>query len=127
MDDFTPDAGSQSEDGLTSPLPGHGDIEAWSVIGDTVDDGGVDPHGNLWWYSDGTVWDLGPAEFDADGDGVADSLTSELDGSTAILTDADGDGRVDRMSVLRSDGRVAAWELTDADEEWNPTALGRVD
>ena len=97
------------------------------VTDDTAGTSGADPHDNLWWYSDGAVWDLGPAEFDADGDGRPDSLTSEIEGSSAILTDADGDGRVDRMSVLRSDGRVAAWDLEPTGEEWNPTALGRVD
>ncbi|MBM7365607.1 DUF6802 family protein [Gordonia hydrophobica] len=97
------------------------------MTGDTSGDAGVDSHDNLWWYGDGAVWDLGPAEFDADGDGRADSLTSELDGSNVIVTDSDGDGRVDRMSVLRSDGRVAVWDLEDTGEQWNPSTLGRVD
>lgn len=127
MDEFTSEPISQSEDGLTPAPSEPGGSPPWAVTGDTSEGFSADPHENLWWYDDGTVWDLGPAEFDANGDGRPDSLTSELDGSSAILTDSDGDGRVDRMSVLRADGRVAAWDLEANGEEWNPTTLGRVD
>lgn len=127
MDDFAHEPISQSEDGLTAASGDGSALPAWMVTDTTADDAGADAHDNLWWYSDGTVWDLGPAEFDADGDGLPDSLTSEVDGSSAILTDSDGDGRVDRMSVLRADGRVAAWELEASGEDWNPTALGRIE
>ncbi|WP_238526432.1 DUF6802 family protein [Gordonia neofelifaecis] len=86
----------------------------------------ADLHEHLICYSDGTLWDLGPAEFDADGDGVRDSLTCEVDGSTAIVSDADGDARVDRLSILHADGQVSVASIDGTDEGWNPTTLGRL-
>ncbi len=86
-----------------------------------------DPADSLWTYDDGSLWDLGPADLDADGDGVADSVTSELDGDHVVLTDTDGDGRVDRLTELRPDGTV---RVVDADREslpWSPTSLGRLE
>ncbi|NLG48310.1 DUF6802 family protein [Gordonia sp. (in: high G+C Gram-positive bacteria)] len=127
MDDLVPDPGWESEDHLIARPDEVGGRPPWSVTDDIVEVGGADPHDHLWWYADGTVWDLGPADLDSDGDGRPDALTSELNGSTAILADADGDGRVDRMSVLDSDGRVAAWGVDGSGEEWSPTRVGRLD
>lgn len=127
MDDLVPDPGWESEDGLIARPGESGGQPPWNVTGGIDEAGGADPHDNLWWYADGTVWDLGPADLDSDGDGRPDALTSELGGAAAILSDVDGDGRVDRMSVLEADGRVTAWDVDGSDEDWSPTRVGRLD
>lgn len=50
--------------------------------------------------------DLGPAQYDADHDGVADSVIIGQDNHTVMLTDTDGDGEVDTRSVVNEDGSV---------------------
>lgn len=127
MDGLPPECGGESEDGLISGADGLAPGHNWSMGCDTPDDVCAEVHDNLWWYADGMAWDLGPAEFDADGDGRSDSLTSDVDGAPAVLTDTDGDGRVDRMSVLYPDGRVGGGSLDRAGMPWRPTTVGRID
>ncbi|GAA4641041.1 hypothetical protein [Gordonia humi] len=84
------------------------------------------PADDLWVYQDGQLWDLGPADVDADGDGVPDSITSDSDGDPVILTDSDGDGRIDRMTRLTADAEVAVADVADRPLPWSPTSLGRL-
>lgn len=78
-------------------------------------------------FADGAVWDLGPAQIDADSDGVADSLTRDVDGLLTVYTDTDSDGLVDRITELDASGLCAVHDL-DADTGcWQPTVLGRLD
>lgn len=127
MDELLPGPDSGREDGLIWGAVSPGDSGRAGVFGGTVIGASGDAHENLWWYADGTVWDLGAAELDADGDGVADSLTSELDGDHVVLSDYDGDGRVDRMSQMHIDGRVTERSVDGVAPEWSPTRLGRLD
>ncbi|MGO3326805.1 DUF6802 family protein [Gordonia sp. (in: high G+C Gram-positive bacteria)] len=80
----------------------------------------------LWIYDDGQLWDLGPAELDADADGVPDSITSDVSGDPVILTDTDGDGQVDRMTRLDQSGGVTVSDECDEPLPWRPTSLGRL-
>ncbi|GEE01582.1 hypothetical protein nbrc107696_20280 [Gordonia spumicola] len=91
------------------------------------DDAGTDPADSLWIYDDGALWDLGPADFDSDGDGVAESLTAEFDGGHAVLTDTDGDGRVDRITTLHADGSTEVADGRSEPLRWSPTSLGRLE
>ena len=127
MDDVFPDPGGGREDGLIwgpvgDPFEPGADVpgDTSEVFRDAADD-------NLWWYADDAVWDLGPADLDADGDGVSESLTSGVGGDQAILTDSDGDGRVDRISQIHADGTVTGRALADGGVEWKPTQLGRLE
>ena len=127
MDELTGGLAGDSEDGLISPEGGVDHPSGFGVMSGAENSPGVDVHDHLWWYSDGALWDLGPAEFDANGDGVRDSLTCEVDGSPAIVADTDGDGRVDRVSILQTDCRVDSGALGEHDAEWSPTTLGRLE
>ncbi|WP_051265951.1 DUF6802 family protein [Nakamurella lactea] len=63
--------------------------------------------------ADGTEF-TGPATYDSDGDGVADTIVvRNADGSVISATDADGDGVADRLVVARTDGTVTVSELDD--------------
>lgn len=103
--------------------PDDGDVDARA--GEVPDSPALEP-GSLWMYAAGTVWDLGPADFDGNGDGVADSIATELDGEHVVLADSDGDGRVDHMTRLDRAGGVVAGELSIDRPEWRPTSLGRL-
>lgn len=116
-----------SEDGLIQPFDGVAHCTADAVSADTIGGLESDPHSNLWWYSDGSLWDLGPADLDSTGDGVADSLTSDVGGSMAVLTDSTGDGRIDQLTVLHDDGRVVRTTFDGSGDGWSPTTLGRLD
>lgn len=96
---------------------GQGDIEG-------VGGPGLDDH--LWVFDDGSVWDLGPAQLDADSDGVADSLTRGTATHLTVYTDTDADGRVDRITELDPSGHCAVSDLDPATGTWHPTQLGRL-
>ncbi|WP_341268331.1 DUF6802 family protein [Gordonia malaquae] len=100
-------------------------MEDWFVSGSG--DAPVGPADSLWTYEDGSLWDLGPADFDADGDGTPESRASELDGDQVLLSDTDGDGRVDRVTTLHTDGTVDVADVTAERRLWSPTSLGRLE
>ncbi len=77
-------------------------MEDWFVSGSG--DAPVGPADSLWTYEDGSLWDLGPADFDAD-----------------------GDGRVDRVTTLHTDGTVDVSDMTAERLPWSPTSLGRLE
>ncbi|MFT3660864.1 MAG: hypothetical protein QM809_05555 [Gordonia sp. (in: high G+C Gram-positive bacteria)] len=114
-------------------LPGAstGDEGGEKSLSDPVGAGLVDPDGalesHLWVFQDGAVWDLGPAQLDADSDGVPDSLTRGADGLLTVYTDTDADGRVDRITELDPTGRCAVHHLDAGTGRWQPTTLGRLD
>lgn len=62
----------------------------------------VEPGGTI--SADGQ--DLGTASYDADGDGVADSVIVGQDQYTVVITDHDGDGEADSITTYDSDGTV---------------------
>lgn len=108
-------------------------MEDWlgidSADGDDADAGSsaaAQAGDDLWIYDDGQLWDLGPAELDADADGVPDSITTDAAGDPVILTDTDGDGRIDRMTRLDTAGRVTVSDECDEPLPWKPTSLGRL-
>lgn len=86
----------------------------------------IDASDDLWIYDDGQLWDLGPAEFDADADGIPDSIATGVEGSPAILTDTDGDGQVDRLTRLDLSGAVTVSDESDEPLRWRPTSPGRL-
>ncbi|WP_026918220.1 hypothetical protein [Gordonia shandongensis] len=127
MDELFGESDAEREADLIWTPAEAGSPEAPDVFGDTESADGVSAHDNLWWYADGTVWDLGPADIDADGDGVPESLTSGLRGVPAIVSDADGDGRVDRVTSVDGPDGVTERSLDGTVGEWSPTTLGRID
>ncbi|MFD5868490.1 DUF6802 family protein [Corynebacterium sp. NPDC060344] len=58
---------------------------------------------------DGEYFDLGPGAGDADGDGVADSVTLADDRGLSIYSDIDGDGTVDHVTTVLFDGTYETW------------------
>lgn len=114
-------------------LPGSGAVEGAGEkslsglgSGDPPDAGGMLAD-HLSVFADGAVWDLGPAQIDADSDGVADSLTRDVDGLLTVYTDTDSDGLVDRITELDSSGLCAVRDLDADTGRWQPTVLGRLD
>ncbi|MEZ5213318.1 hypothetical protein MYK68_19715 [Gordonia sp. PP30] len=83
----------------------------------------LDDH--LWLFDGSSAWDLGPAQLDADADGVADSLTRGTAAHLTVYTDTDLDGRVDRITELDPSGHCAVSDLDPATGVWQPTQLGR--
>ena len=86
----------------------------------------ADPTSALWTYDDGLLWDLGPAELDADGDWTAESVISDVDGEPVLVSDVDGDGRVDRLTRLDGSRVDLGSDQDDEHLEWRPTSLGRL-
>jgi hypothetical protein len=70
--------------------------------------------------------DAGPATYDTDGDGTADTaVVTDADGTTYAFTDADGDGSADQAVVIEADGDVTVAEHT-GDGEWTVTEEGHL-
>ncbi|MGB3437616.1 MAG: DUF6802 family protein [Actinophytocola sp.] len=60
----------------------------------------------------------GPATYDTDADGVADTaVVAGEDGTTYVFTDTNDDGRADEAAVVEADGDVIIVTHTD-DDEW---------
>ncbi|GAA3950301.1 DUF6802 family protein [Gordonia caeni] len=87
--------------------------------------GALDDH--LWILAGETVWDLGPAQLDADADGVPDSLTRGADGQITVYTDTDSDGRVDRITEMDPTGRCSVSDLDPDTGLWQASVLGRLE
>jgi uncharacterized protein DUF6802 len=69
----------------------------------------------------------GPATYDTDGDGYADTaVVAGQDGTTYVLTDVDGDGEVDEAAVIEADGDVTVASHT-GDDEWTVVDEGHLD
>jgi len=70
--------------------------------------------------------DLGPATYDVDGDGVADSYIHVVgDDEVEVLTDSDGDGQVDTAYEIDGDGSVT--ELQGQDGQVVTVGTGHLD
>jgi hypothetical protein len=70
--------------------------------------------------------DAGPATYDTDADGVADtSVVTDADGTTYAFTDTDQDGEADQAVIIESDGDVTVSEET-GDGEWTVTEEGHI-
>ncbi len=59
----------------------------------------------------GEYFDIGPVSADADGDGVADSVTLADDRGLSIYSDIDGDGAVDHVTTVLFDGTYETWTV----------------
>jgi hypothetical protein len=60
----------------------------------------------------------GPATYDTDGDGYADTaVVADQDGTTYVFTDTNGDGEADEAAVVEADGDVTLASHT-GDDEW---------
>lgn len=81
---------------------------------------------HLWLETEDAAWDLGPAEVDTDGDGVADSLTRNGPDGMTVYTDSDADGRVDKITAITADGEFLSRERDSETGAWAPTDLGRL-
>lgn len=97
-----------------------------------VDDGGGAAgggplHDHLWVFDGDTAWDLGPAQLDADADGLNDSLTRGTVEQLTVYTDTDADGRVDRITELDPSGSCAVSDLDPDTGVWRATRLGRLE
>lgn len=70
--------------------------------------------------------DLGPADFDTDGDGVHDTVVvTDPAGSSVLYTDVDGDGAADVSTEITSDGRVTVSEHV-GDGQWTVVERGQI-
>lgn len=107
--------GDSGEESLSLPDPG----------GPSAGTGALDDH--LWILTGETVWDLGPAQLDADADGVPDSLTRGTDGQITVYTDTDSDGRVDRITEMDPTGRCSVSNLNPETGLWQASLLGRLE
>lgn len=68
----------------------------------------------------------GPAAFDTDGDGVADTaVAATTDGATLVVTDSDGDGSADVLTEVAPDGDFTSYEHT-GDGEWTVVDSGNL-
>ncbi len=115
-------------DSVEADGPGVGE-ESLSGVVEAVDAGGAGPplHDHLWVFDGDTAWDLGPAQLDADADGLNDSLTRGAAGQLTVYTDTDADGRVDRITELDPSGSCAVSDLDPDTGVWRPTRLGRLE
>ncbi|MFT3716638.1 MAG: hypothetical protein QM774_12050 [Gordonia sp. (in: high G+C Gram-positive bacteria)] len=118
-------------DELSGPDPGEWGGGEESLSGPAgIDAGGpasspLDDH--LWVFSDGSIWDLGPAQVDADADGVAESLTRSASGEVVVYSDRDLDGLVDRITHWDPSGDYRVSDLDPDDGSWSGGTLGRLD
>lgn len=68
----------------------------------------------------------GPATYDTDGDGEADTaVVAGEDGTTYVFTDTDSDGEADEAAVITADGDVTIASHT-GDDEWTVIDEGHV-
>lgn len=68
----------------------------------------------------------GPATYDTDGDGYADTaVVSGQDGTTYVFTDVNGDGEADEAAVIEADGDVTVASHT-GDDEWTVVDEGHL-
>ncbi|GGL96146.1 DUF6802 family protein [Nakamurella endophytica] len=67
--------------------------------------GDVQPGHDIAISGNGSSEDLGPATYDSDHDGVADSVVIGQDDHSYVVTDSDHDGRADSMRAFDEDGR----------------------
>lgn len=86
---------------------------------------GIDDH--LLLFTDGALWDLGPASDDADADGVPESLTRGAGDGVTVYSDRDLDGRIDRITELDGAGGCRVSDLDPRTGRWSPVGLGRLD
>lgn len=78
--------------------------------------------------ADGNVG-LGDPTVDLDGDGALDTRAFADPGGVTVASDLDGDGWVDHLTRVESDGEYAAWEPrreADGTVRWDRTDLGRL-
>lgn len=69
----------------------------------------------------------GPATYDANGDGVPDTVVvRSQDGSVTSATDSDGDGVADHITVASADGQVTVSQQDDGGGSWHVVAIGTV-
>lgn len=88
---------------------GLGELDAIAAVGPG---GAVDPGaagGGMILEIGGEYFDLGPGAGDADGDGIADSVTLADDRGLSIYSDIDGDGTVDHVTTVLFDGTYETW------------------
>lgn len=70
---------------------------------------------------------VGPAEYDADGDGTNDTaIVTDEDGTTYAFVDNDADGQADEAVVIEADGDVTVAQHT-GEEEWTTVETGHID
>lgn len=70
--------------------------------------------------------EVGPAEYDADGDGVNETaVVTDEQGTTYAFSDTDGDGDADQAVVIEADGDVTVAAHTGEDE-WTTVETGQI-
>ena len=75
----------------------------------------------------GQTYDVGHATIDSDGNGTPDTAVVQgQDGSTMLVTDANGDGTGDQVIEINADG-TATVAVSDGHGGWETVATGHVD
>lgn len=76
--------------------------------------------------ADGHYIDAGPAQYDLDGDGHAETAVVEADGRIIQVSDTDGDGRADEMLQVDKATHRAAILTDDGSGKWEVAATGHI-
>lgn len=121
--DWTDDWGTDGTDGMygTDGMPG-----GLGGLGDLpVLAGGEAPAGHLVLDIDGVSYGL-PASHDLGPDAAEEAVTLTDDRGMAVCADTDGDGHVDRLSVVGFDGSWSSWERRPVPGEVAVPAAGPV-
>ena len=75
----------------------------------------------------GQTYDVGHATIDSDGNGTPDTAVVQgQDGSTMLVTDANGDGTGDQVIEINADGSATV-AVSDGHGGWETVATGHVD
>ena len=131
-----------SDHGMTDHLPT--DDPDWSdataTVADDQDESGYQelsaPHdhhddpaapGDIVVHSGGHLIDAGPARYDLDGDGRAETAVLEVDGRLVQVSDVDGDHRADEMLQVDEQTGRAAILVDSGSGTWQVAATGHVD
>ena len=122
----------------------HGEVDHHRAdrLGDDLVPGVAAQDDHLWLANGDRLWDLGPADVDLDGDGVADSITTIGSGEMTTYSDIDRSGWVGRITRVDVGGQVSvhtrvghaptpdargADAATPSADEWIRTRGGRLD
>ncbi|MET3805645.1 hypothetical protein ABIB25_002649 [Nakamurella sp. UYEF19] len=76
--------------------------------------------------ADGHYIDAGPAKYDLDGDGRAETAVVQADGRIIQVSDTDGDGRADEMLQVDTATHQAAILTDDGSGKWEVAATGHI-
>jgi len=122
-------ADGTSGDEFVAPESGRPDIFSLeNTVNVDIADGypGV-PVGNIAVASDGHYVDAGPAKYDLDGDGRAETAVVQQDGRVIQVSDTDEDGRADEMLQVDTMTHQAAVMTDDGSGGWALAATGHID